>query len=97
MNAAVKLVIGLVFFVVGVYWYAAPLFGHTGISSLVPTSIGSTFQAFLVVFFGLFGALLIALGLLVSWIEVEDIKWSSKEKPVALQEAKVPKLKVRQK
>ncbi len=83
MSAAAKLVIGIIIFLVGIYWYAAPLFGHNFLSSV----FGSTFQDFLVVFGGLFGILLILLGLLIAWIEAEDIKWEKKEKEEKAKEA----------
>ena len=80
MNAAVKLIVGLIIFLLGIYWYVAPLFGQHTLSSLVPKTVGSTSQAFLVTFFGLFGLVLVFLGLIVAWIEFEDLKWESKEK-----------------
>ena len=80
MGAAAKLIAGLIVFLVGIYWYVAPLFGNHFFSSLVPKTVGSTSQAFLVVFFGLFGLILIFLGLIVAWIEFDDLKWESKEK-----------------
>ena len=80
MNAAVKLIAGLIVFLMGIYWYVAPLFGQHVLSSLVPKTVGSTSQAFLVTFFGMFGLVLIFLGLIVAWIEFEDLKWEKKEK-----------------
>lgn len=80
MHAAAKLVIGIIIFLLGVYWYVAPLFGNHVLSSMVPKTVGSTSQAFLVVFFGLFGLLLIFTGLMLAWIEFEDLKWEKKEK-----------------
>ena len=80
MGAAAKLVAGLVIFLAGIYWYVAPLFGQHFLSSMVPKTVGSTSQAFLVTFFGVFGLFLIFVGLIVAWIEFEDIKWMKKEK-----------------
>ncbi len=80
MHAAVKLIAGVIIFLLGVYWYVAPLFGNHFLSSLVPKTVGSTSQAFLVTFFGVFGLILIFLGLIVAWIEFEDLKWERKEK-----------------
>ncbi len=73
MGAGVKLVIGIIIFLLGIYWYlpntvVTALFGRTA------------FQSFLTVFEGLFGIALIVLGLIVAWIEYEDIKWSRKGK-----------------
>ena len=80
MSAIAKLIAGLIIFLVGIYWYVAPLFGNHFLSSMVPKTVGSTSQAFLVVFFGIFGLVLIFLGLIVAWIEFEDLKWERKEK-----------------
>ena len=78
MNSAVKMIIGIIVFLAGMYWYtAAPIFGHGGIERLFGTS---TVKAFLTVFAGLFGLVLIFLGLIVAWIEYEDLKWESREK-----------------
>lgn len=75
MHSAAKLIIGLLVFIVGVYWYAGPLMGHfTDIFGIRPT------RAFMDVFVGIFGIALIFLGLIVAWIEYEDIKWESREK-----------------
>ncbi len=76
MSAAAKLIIGVIIFLVGIYWYAAPLFGQNFLTGI----FGSTFHGFIVVFGGLFGVFLILLGLLIAWIEAEDIKWEKKEK-----------------
>lgn len=73
MHAAVKLIVGIIIFLIGLYWYLP--------GSMVSSFFGrSAFQAFLVVFEGLFGLLLIFLGLIVAWIEYEDLKWEKKEK-----------------
>jgi hypothetical protein len=80
MSAIAKLIAGVVIFLAGVYWYVAPLLGNHMISSMVPRTVGTTVQAFLVTFFGLFGLALILFGLIVAWIEFEDIKWERKEK-----------------
>ncbi len=77
MHSAVKLIIGLLILVVGVYWYAAPVFGQYGLAAMLGRS---TFSSFVTVFAGLFGVVLIFLGLIVAWIEYEDLKWESKEK-----------------
>ncbi len=89
MSAAAKLVIGVIIFLVGIYWYAAPLFGHNFLTGI----FGSTFQDFVIVFGGLFGILLIMLGLLIAWIEAEDMKWEKKEKEEKTKEASKKKAK----
>ncbi len=73
MHAAVKLVAGIIIFLIGIYWYL-PSSAVSGFFNR------SAFQAFLIVFEGLFGLLLIFLGLIVAWIEYEDLKWEKKEK-----------------
>ena len=73
MHAAVKLIAGIIIFLAGLYWYLP----GSAVSSFFNRS---AFQAFLVVFEGLFGLILIFLGLIVSWIEYEDLKWERKEK-----------------
>lgn len=75
MNSYAKLIIGLVILLVGVFWYAGPLLGQFDtILGVRPTA------AFIQVFAGTFGLFLILLGLIVAWIEMEDIKWERKEK-----------------
>ena len=74
MHAGVKLIVGILIFLAGVYWY---LPGNTIAPAL---GVASNVRAFLTVFAGLFGLLLIFLGLIVAWIEYEDLKWESKEK-----------------
>jgi len=86
MHSAVKLIIGVVIFLIGVYWYtAAPIFGHGGIEKIFGTS---TVKAFLTVFAGLFGLLLVFLGLIIAWIEYEDLKWEAREKKEARKKKK---------
>ena len=69
------MLIGLLVFVGGVYWYVGPLLGHfTGdpLFQIRPT------YAFAVMFSGLFGLALIFLGLVIAWIQYEDMKWKKK-------------------
>ncbi len=80
MHSAVKLVIGLIILVLGLYWYAAPMLGHLGLQNALGEN---TFRALVTVFSGLFGLVLIFFGLVVSWIEYEDLKWEAKEKKEA--------------
>lgn len=77
MNSAVKMVLGLLVALAGLYWYAAEPLQMKGLSSIfgiVPLN------ALKIVFFGVFGLFLILFGLLVAWIEYEDIKWEREEK-----------------
>ena len=72
MHSAVKLIIGLIIFAAGIYWYISP-----GIPTWTgPAALG----ALKTVFIGIFGLFLIVLGLIVAWIEYEDLKWEAKEK-----------------
>jgi len=73
MHSAAKLIIGILVFLAGVYWYwpgnaVAPALG-----------VASNVRAFLTVFAGLFGLVLIFLGIIVAWIEYEDLKWEARE------------------
>ncbi len=93
MHAGIKLIIGIIILLIGIYWYAAPLFGHDGLNKfffqqgrMAPT----TFGAFVAVFAGLFGLLLLGLGLIIAWIEYEDLKWESREKAAKKQEKEMP-------
>jgi len=74
MHSAVKLIIGLIIFVAGIYWY---LPGNAAAAAL---GVASNVRAFLTVFAGLFGLVLIFLGIIIAWIEYEDLKWESREK-----------------
>ena len=86
MNSAAKLIIGIIILMIGLYWYAAPLFGHVSLENLLTVN---TFHAFVTVFSGLFGLLLIFLGAIIAWIEYEDMKWERKEKTEKMEEKPV--------
>lgn len=88
MHAAVKLILGLVVLLIGLYWYAAPLFGHFGLANFFGVS---TFRAFVTMFAGLFGLLLVGLGMIIAWIEYEDLKWESREKAAKKQQTEATK------
>jgi len=77
MSAATKLLIGVIIFLAGLYWYVAPLLGHSGVAGILGMS---TFRSLVTVFAGTFGLFLIFLGLIVAWIEYEDLKWEAREK-----------------
>lgn len=68
MHSGIKLVIGILIFLVGLYWY------------MPDNAIGNTLADLKTVFLGVFGLFLIFLGLIVAWIEYEDLRWASKEK-----------------
>jgi hypothetical protein len=73
MNAAAKLMIGLLVTIAGIAWY---MFG----SAFSPYIGMSAFNALKVIFVGSLGMLLIVIGLFVTWIEIEDIKDMKSEK-----------------
>ena len=85
MHSAVKLIIGLIIFAAGIYWYLG-----TGFYGLIGTV---ALNALKTVFIGVFGLFLIVLGLIIAWIEYEDLKWEAKEK----KEKKKPAAKKRKK
>lgn len=70
MHSAVKLIIGVIIALAGLYWYAADYFGP-GFHAL---------SALKTVFIGVFGLLLLFAGIIVVWIEWEDLKWQRHEK-----------------
>jgi amino acid transporter len=68
MHSGIKLIIGILIFLVGLYWY------------MPGNALGNTLADLKVVFLGVFGLFLIVLGIIIAWIEYEDLKWESKEK-----------------
>lgn len=76
MNSGVKMIIGLLIFLAGVYWYVADLLRLPAFTVLGAYALNS----FKIVFFGTFGLFLIFLGLIIAWIEYEDMKWEAREK-----------------
>ena len=73
MNSAVKLIIGLLILIAGLVWYLG--------SFIWPNSFTlQAFQYLKIVFYGVFGLFLIFLGLIIAWIEYEDLKWEAREK-----------------
>ncbi len=67
MHPAAKLVIGILIFLAGLYWY-------------LPQNSLNALMHLKDVFVGVFGLILIFLGLIIAWIEYEDLKWERKEK-----------------
>ena len=76
MHSGVKLIIGLMILFAGLYWYAAGMFGMPAFGPLGASAVA----ALKTVFFGTFGLFLIFLGLIIAWIEYEDLKWEAREK-----------------
>ena len=91
MNAAVKLVLGIVLFLIGLYWYLP------GTPAQAPALLGDTLHNLKVVFTGVFGLILVFLGLIIAWIEIEDMKWESKEKKQKAQAEQKPEKKAEKK
>lgn len=73
-NAAVKLIIGLIFIVVGL-WLLVP---SSMVPSIKPTGIGGVslnwLPAFITVLKGFIPPFLIIIGVLIVWIESEELK-----------------------
>lgn len=67
MHSAAKLIIGILIFIAGLYWYIP----SNGLDALLHLKD---------VFVGVFGIALIILGLIIAWIEYEDLKWERKDK-----------------
>jgi len=73
MHAAAKLIIGIIIFLAGIYWYAVP-------TMMRFVGVDMTTHALSIVFAGVFGLILIVVGLIVAWIEIEDLRWARHEK-----------------
>ena len=77
MHSAIKLIVGILIFIAGLYWYFADIIAN----NMAATWLGSSaISALKTVFIGVFGLVLVFVGLLVIWIEYEDIKWEMQEK-----------------
>ena len=77
VHSVAKLFIGLLIFVAGIYWYVAECLGMPGVAGILGAQ---PWTAFKIVFAGVFGCFLIFLGLIIAWIEYEDLKWEAREK-----------------
>jgi len=71
MNAAVKLLVGLVFIVIGLFLLADSIIPILGI---VGTLGINWFDNFIIVLTGIIPPFLILLGLFVVWLEIDDMK-----------------------
>jgi len=87
MHPAAKLIIGLIIAIVGIYWYASGPLG-IGISSTSGWMGYAALNALKTVFIGVFGLFLLFVGLIIAWIEYEDLKWEMKEKKAAREKPK---------
>ncbi|MBI4018365.1 MAG: hypothetical protein HY368_02045 [Candidatus Aenigmarchaeota archaeon] len=74
MHSAAKMLIGLLILLAGIYWYASAWVSPNGLFGV------NTVSALKTVFFGTFGVFLAFLGLLIAWIEYEDLKWEARER-----------------
>ncbi len=77
MNSAIKMIVGVLILVAGIYWYLADIIGKNVAASWLGSSAISSLKS---VFIGVFGLGLVFVGLLVVWIEYEDLKWEMSEK-----------------
>jgi hypothetical protein len=71
MNAAIKLLVGLVFIVIGLFLLAdsvIPILGIVGTMGI------NWFNNFIIVLTGIIPPFLILLGLFVVWLEIDDMK-----------------------
>ena len=69
MKTFAKFIIGLLIAIAGIYWYTVDkIYGINPLGSLKTVVIGSI------------GLCLIFFGILVAWIEYEDLKWEMEEK-----------------
>ncbi len=66
MHPAIKMIVGFLILAAGLYWYATD----------VPY-MGATLSALKTVLAGTIGVVLILLGLLIVWIEYEEMKYQS--------------------
>ena len=87
MGAGVKFVIGLIIAIAGIYWYVADYF-RVGVPGWIG---GAAISALKTVFIGVFGLLLLFVGLIIAWIEYEDLKWESKERKLKAEKEKKKK------
>jgi amino acid transporter len=76
MHSAVKLIIGLLIAIAGIYWYAADYIAVNPASTWLGLSALAALKQ---VFIGVFGLFLIFVGLIIAWIEYEDLKWQARE------------------
>jgi amino acid transporter len=79
MHPAVKLIVGLIIAIIGIYWYVADFVGTNPVVSWMGYSALAALKQ---VFIGVFGLFLLFVGLIIAWIEYEDLKWEMKEKKV---------------
>ncbi|HIE41079.1 MAG TPA: hypothetical protein EYP80_00275 [Candidatus Aenigmarchaeota archaeon] len=73
MNAVVKLIIGILITTTGLAWYIF----H---SALTFYGLQDSLYSLNLIFSGIFGAFLILFGLLLTWIEAEEVKESLSER-----------------
>ena len=77
MHSGIKMIIGVLILIAGLYWYL----GDAIAANMASTWLGlSAISALKTVFIGVFGLILIFVGLLVVWIEYEDLKWDMQNK-----------------
>ena len=65
MKALIKILVGTIFVIGGLYWYFVNLSLGTGLMN---------WQAFIVVFKGFFGVFAFLLGLFIVWLEADELR-----------------------
>ena len=75
MHAAVKILLGLILLIIGIAWYLVGIDGIPFLGDLFSTmTIYSFLDALFVVFFGLFGLMVILVGVILLWLGIEDMR-----------------------
>lgn len=71
MSALIKIVIGALLVIGGIYWYFVSLPLGTGMTN---------FQALILAFKSAFGALVFVIGLFIIWLEADELKMRRQER-----------------
>ena len=77
MHSAAKMLVGVLILIAGLYWYLADIVNVNLAASWLGSSAIAALKS---VFIGIFGLVLVFVGLLVMWIEYEDLKWELQER-----------------
>lgn len=73
MNTIVKLIIGTLLIIAGIAWYYNP-------NALVPYGLIDSVTSLKIIISGIVGLILIIFGLLLIWVELEEVKVSRRLK-----------------
>ena len=75
MHAAVKILLGLILLIIGIAWYLIGIEGVPLLGDLLGSmTIYSFLDALFVLFFGVFGLLIILVGVILLWLGIEDMR-----------------------